>query len=246
MEEPFEQQDHLDSTYDKLIYYWSKQFRDLIDTQDISVRSLAYHPLRVIAGEWSNYIELLGFGLKQDEITRLSAETARDRFDQINATLSYLASCSRRVLSSKAHLRDALDFIHPETDAGPPTEDWEGLLEDYRHLCLKLSDYGKLLETNTALLMSNVQLAESRQAFSEARNMGRLTVLTLLFVPLNFVSSLFSMNDIVSPGARLFWLYFAVAVPFLLVVVFVMGSITRFSWLVRGAFRRAPRNSLPV
>jgi Mg2+ and Co2+ transporter CorA len=231
--------------FDELTYYWVNHSSLVIDTHDTSIRSLSYCPLRMIAAEWSNYIELLGFGLKDGEIRQMGSVTTRNDLEHLDLTLSYLASWSRRVLSTKAKLRDAIDLIHTRPNTKPLTEDWTGLLDDYNHLDLKLSEYGKQLECNTGLLMSSVQLAESRQAFSEARNMSRLATLTLMFVPLNFVSSLFSMNDVVAPGTSLFWLYFAVAMPFLVVILFLMGSLTSFSWLSKRLVRRKPGNSLP-
>lgn len=66
---------------------------------------------------------------------------------------------------------------------------------------------------------SMVQLLESRRSMLEAANVSRLTFIALVFVPLSWVASLFSMADDYSPGHRNFWVYFATALPVLFLVV---------------------------
>ncbi|ENH63855.1 hypothetical protein FOC1_g10007996 [Fusarium oxysporum f. sp. cubense race 1] len=60
---------------------------------------------------------------------------------------------------------------------------------------------------------SLIQLLDSRRSILEAINTKRLTFLALIFVPLAWVSSLFSISDGYNPGHDLFWVYFATALP---------------------------------
>uniref|UniRef100_A0A0D2YGD7 Uncharacterized protein n=1 Tax=Fusarium oxysporum (strain Fo5176) TaxID=660025 RepID=A0A0D2YGD7_FUSOF len=76
-----------------------------------------------------------------------------------------------------------------------------------------------ILRDMVMVATSLVQLLDSRRSILEAINTKRLTFLALVFVPLAWVSSLFSMSDSYSPGHNLFWVYFATALPVLAVVL---------------------------
>jgi hypothetical protein len=64
-----------------------------------------------------------------------------------------------------------------------------------------------------------VQIVDSRRLCSlpETANVTRLTYLAIIFVPLSFTASLFSMNTEIAPGSRGFWIHFCVAIPLTLV-----------------------------
>lgn len=66
---------------------------------------------------------------------------------------------------------------------------------------------------------SMVQLLDSRRSMREAANVSRLTFIALVFVPLSWVASLFSMSDSFSPGHENFWVYFVTALPVLFLVL---------------------------
>ena len=99
------------------------------------------------------------------------------------------------------------------------------IVEDYEHLAGLADTYGRRLETMVPVVTSLVQIADTRRSLKEATNVTRQTNLTLLFVPLSFVTGLFSMNDVVTThGLKR---CFAVAVP-LCVVVFSFVRLLPF------------------
>lgn len=66
----------------------------------------------------------------------------------------------------------------------------------------------------------------SRQAFKEqqlslhaAEKSRGLTFIGLIFIPLAFISSIFSMSEPYGPGGDMFWLYFAISLPVGLIVL---------------------------
>ena len=64
-----------------------------------------------------------------------------------------------------------------------------------------------------------VQLLDARRSIAEAVNVRRLTYIALVFVPLSWVATLFSMAEKYAPGSGDFWVYFATALPLLLLVL---------------------------
>jgi hypothetical protein len=61
-------------------------------------------------------------------------------------------------------------------------------------------------------------IIEAEKSFDEARNVTRLTKLGMLFVPLSLIAGIFSMSSDYLPGARHFWIYFACAIPLILLI----------------------------
>jgi Mg2+ and Co2+ transporter CorA len=94
---------------------------------------------------------------------------------------------------------------------------WVKAIErDYEALGRKFGLLVKKLESMPPVITYKVQISQGRQAFLETTNLSRLTYLALVFVPLTFTCSLFSMGGDVGPGSSHFWVYFAVAIPLLL------------------------------
>lgn len=212
------------SMFDELIRYWCQDIpSDAIDPESHPLAFVSYVPLRIIAAEWVNYMAAMCFAMKQYEYPPSISDISPKDINQITSALISLQSWSRRVLSSKAHIDTAVSMIHHQQDEGLQDVPWNELLEDYECVRSSLIDHAKQLENVASLVGSYLHLAESRRAFSEAKNISRLTVLALFFVPLGYVSSLFSMNEAVAPGGHFFWVYFLIAIPVSLVVFALAG-----------------------
>ena len=74
--------------------------------------------------------------------------------------------------------------------------------------------------------------------------MKALTILGITFIPLAYVASLFSMSDGYRPGGELFWVYFAVALP--LVVLIIIGYYTLELGYARGSLRWSLKTAITV
>lgn len=212
------------SMFDELIRYWCLDIpSDAIDPESHPLAFVSYVPLRIIAAEWVNYMAVMCFAMKQYEYPpSISAISSKD-INQITLALISLKSWSRRVLSSKAHIDTTVSMVRHQQDEGLQEVCWTALLEDYDCVRSSLIDHANQLENVASLVGSYLHLAESRRAFNEAKNISRLTVLALFFVPLGYVSSLFSMNEAVAPGGHFFWVYFLVAIPVSLCVFVLAG-----------------------
>jgi hypothetical protein len=63
-------------------------------------------------------------------------------------------------------------------------------------------------------IVGNQQALREQQLSLEAADRARnITILGLLFVPLAYVATIFSMSDEYAPGGEMFWLYFAISIP---------------------------------
>ena len=95
------------------------------------------------------------------------------------------------------------------------------LLHDFESLLQQTELLSRRCDQGMSIIMNNAALAESRRAISQARLVGRLTLLAYFYIPLSFTSSFFGMNfSELSDGSNLhIWLYFVTSIPILSVSI---------------------------
>lgn len=205
---------------DDLQRYWTRERPASFNPEDPTIQSIAYYTLRIAAAEWVKYVGVMQQCLKQyeynyDQLPALSL----DKFDR---DLRELQSWRRRTLVSQAKIKSALRILSPKhCDLKKPEPDLDYLRDDFEHIYESIDAAGRRLESILPVVMSFVQITDARRSFAETADISRLTVLALIFVPLTFVSSLFSMDAEKLPGSRDFWIYLAVAIPLTGLVVLI-------------------------
>jgi len=80
-------------------------------------------------------------------------------------------------------------------------------------------------------LIGTLSILQGRLSVAEAKLVSTLTWLGLIFIPLSFSTTIFSMSGDFQPGGTRFWVYFAVAFPMLCLVL-------TFTFLISWALRR--------
>jgi hypothetical protein len=210
---------------EQLLYYWTTTRPADFTPEKLTLRALSYYPLRLIAAEWVSYLAVMCFSLQHNDTPPAGSTASPKDLDRINSALISISSWPRRVASSTTSLAKSISFIKDHGQGDTSSDSWKSLQEDYEYLALSLINQGKQLEASVPLLATYLQLVESRRAYLETKNVSRLTTVALVFVPLSFVSGLFSMNEVFAPGGPLFWLFFAVSFPVLILVFFVVRSL---------------------
>ncbi|KAF5590855.1 zinc transport [Fusarium pseudoanthophilum] len=196
----------------------------------LSVLSIGYYPIYITLSEWNIYNYLISRCSKQYQYShQLKAGRMHDE------VLLDLQRWKRRSRSSHRKLSILKDVISSHILPSDDAAVWNGVLNDIDYLRDQLHDYSQSLEQMVMVATSLIQLLDSRRSILEAINTKRLTFLALVFVPLAWVSSLFSMSDSYSPGHGLFWVYFATALPVLAIVLLL-------SALPYGRIARAARS----
>jgi hypothetical protein len=76
-----------------------------------------------------------------------------------------------------------------------PCERRKALKEDYEFIQTEVFEHGERLEAMVPLVTSAASLIESRPSLSETANVTRLTILAIVFIPLSYVASIFSMSE---------------------------------------------------
>jgi hypothetical protein len=201
------------SMLSSLLHYFRNQPPGFAAPQP-SILSLGYYPVRIVLAEWILYTHLMSRYFKYYEYSLQDIQNQLHDSDIVN-----LQRWRRRIVQSQHKLRLLSEFtdywLHQETNKQP----WSIVLKDINYILSQLEYYGHSLEQIIPVATSMVQLFDARRSMLEAANVSWLTYIALVFVPLSWVASLFSMSDDYSPGHEYFWVYFATALPVLLLVL---------------------------
>jgi hypothetical protein len=125
--------------------------------------------------------------------------------------------------------------------------DWLDYEMDFRailHHLLRVKERAGRLETSitslSGIINSAQSLAETKRSLREAKMTRALTLVGLIFIPLAYSASVFSMAEDYNPGGQKFWIYFAVSLPMVLIVFgftyalkFVIDDSGKFRWEFR-------------
>lgn len=117
----------------------------------------------------------------------------------------------------------------PRTGSG---SSWHDSAADFLFLMAQFAQLRDRVRQINAAITGLAGIAGNRQSqreqqvsLRETRRTKALTLIGLMFIPLAYTSALFSMNERFMPGAREFWLYFAVSIPLGLVVLLLYALL---------------------
>ena len=213
---------------DELVHHYELKQSTILEPSKPTLQALSYLPLKIVAAEWINYISVMSFCLKHYETSDMSQDLQAE-LDRLSSNLRTLQTWRRRVLASIEKICYLIRYLKLHEQTTPYSENWTGLREDYEFIYAGIEDRGKRVDSMIPVITSFIQLVESRRALLETANVTRLTVLAVIFVPLSFVATLFSMNEKFGPGGSMFWMYFAIALPISLFVLF-FARVSRSDW----------------
>ncbi|KAF5007510.1 hypothetical protein FDECE_6157 [Fusarium decemcellulare] len=202
------------SMLDSIVHYFCTQPPPGLHSSSPSIMSIGYYPIRIVLAEWNLYIHLTSRFSKYYEYSLRDMSSRLHDNDIVD-----LQRWRRRCKQSRHKLSLLAGFVNHWIQDEDDKEPWTLILNDVNYLRQQLQDYRQSLEQMVTVATSMVQLLDSRRSILEAVNVRRLTYIALVFVPLAWVASLFSMSDGYSPGDEHFWVYFATALPLLSLVL---------------------------
>ena len=106
---------------------------------------------------------------------------------------------------------------------GQDDEDGKELL----NVLTRLQRYNEKIESLTPIVTGVLNVRQADISMRETRLVSKLTFVALVFIPLSFTASIFSMGGDFLPGNSLFWVYFAAALP-------ITSIILGLTWWLRG------------
>lgn len=117
----------------------------------------------------------------------------------------------------------------PQPEPGPLRSNvtaWSDSSADFQFLHLRFRELRHRTEMLNAAVTGLAGITGNRQAYKEqqrsireAKSTKAVTLLGLVFIPLAYTASVFSIEKPFGPGGELFWVYFVTSAPLILVVM---------------------------
>lgn len=89
-------------------------------------------------------------------------------------------------------------------------------MADIKYCKEQIVQHSRFLEALNPIITALVQLIE------QVEDVRRLTYIAMAFIPLTFITGIFSISEPYGPGNVRFWTYWAVALP---TAAFIMGVL---------------------
>ncbi|KAF8535911.1 hypothetical protein BDD12DRAFT_782107 [Trichophaea hybrida] len=208
------------SLMDDMVYFWtSQQLPFHFNISDPDIFSISYFGLRMVASEWWCFLSLTQGAVETFETSLEYERPEENDHRRIENNLANLQKMKRRFNTFRENLDATLGIFKSHLYRDADHEFVSAMEEDFREISARLSISQQRVEGVLPVVTALVQILDGRRSYQETTNLTRLTYLALIFVPLNFCSSLFSMGGKIAPGGSEFWVYFVVALP-LLVLTF--------------------------
>jgi Mg2+ and Co2+ transporter CorA len=208
-----------------------------MSSEDVSAitsnpRAMIFRMTQIICSDWlilSRYI-MARLGQIEWELER---PDFRPDSNKIDASLAKLHTWRRRLPLYKSMVLDTEYKLFSDMKPGDENDCISKMKKDFEIVSHNLQDLYERTERIATVATAVTSIEESRRGMDQNRALGRLTYLAVIFAPLSFVSSFFSMAGDISQLSQTFWIYFTVAIPlsivaFLLVDPTVLLMLERF------------------
>ncbi|KAJ4253405.1 hypothetical protein NW762_010562 [Fusarium torreyae] len=104
------------------------------------------------------------------------------------------------------------------------------LQQDFYAIETMIDELQQRIDKIVAVITAIISIEESRRAITQNQHIGRLTYLAMIFAPLSFISSFFSMATDLTALRDTFWVYFCFALPISLIVFLLVNRELVQSW----------------
>jgi hypothetical protein len=187
-----------------------------------SILSLAHYPLQSAISDWMLYRLLMSRYIKYYEYS-FPTVTSRLKLFETDDLLD-LHRWRRRSQQSLHKMQMTRRFVeHWRVKEQTPVQgrksssdelsSWDLLVMDLRYLEEQIEQRARYLEALGPIMTSLVQLIDSHKSIAQAEDIRRLTYIAIAFIPLTYITGIFSMSEPYGPGRKYFWVYWVAAVP---------------------------------
>lgn len=193
---------------------WSSNLRYL--TNDIN--QISFEALRNLTPEISHINEI------NDRLHDRREDLARLK-SGLQETIFYVPEAIAQYFKQHSYYAHPTYFVRPDT----PIERLSIKLDEAKELDALLNETFKLFMSSIAIQDSKVSIEQAKVSNEQAQRTTRITQLAFIYVPLSFVTSVFSMNvkELNGTGQRL-WAPILLLVVTILITLAVFWALSRF------------------
>ncbi|CAO2656561.1 Nn.00g053640.m01.CDS01 [Neocucurbitaria sp. VM-36] len=195
-----------------LIHYY-QQHSDMLSDDDWNTPNMsAVFLKKIVAAHYLQLVDYIKAMLPSLEL-RLTTAWVEEQ-DQWKS----LQTISRRCGNYRDDIEDTLLSLgYPldgKLDASSKmrSTNWKDCEKDFNYVYFRLKILKERADNLMQAMTGLASIAGNRQNLEEAKRVKRLNLLALLFIPLAYTSSLFSMQDNYAPNRNKFWVYWISAI----------------------------------
>lgn len=175
-----------------------------IDLITIHMRTIATH-WRIFMQHAESRLSIIEWVLQPP-----TPETARSLED----TLEQLHPWRRRIPLYRNILGRTLHICSLQAQKYPESKTWTDLLTDFHDLESQRSLLEARVDRITSTMTAVIAIEENKRAAGNADDVARITYLAFVFVPLSFLTGIFSMDrGFPEGGTTVYWVFVVLAVP---------------------------------
>jgi hypothetical protein len=199
------------------IYPW---FKTPTSTKEIDTRMIVLPALYTICAEWFPVCDYADEHLIRIEMHLASRQQFVARGSQIDQALESVSVWQRRLSGWRKMVEETLEVALPtaarltaDSTSAHSDDTLEDIVIDFRRILRIVEQLQSRVDRLQERGTTEMQIAAARDSLAESHDLARLTWLATIFIPLTFVSGLFSMTDDIGSMRGTFKTYFAAAVP---------------------------------
>lgn len=160
---------------------------------------------------------------------------------RLEDTLKQLNPWRRRMPLYQNLLTRTVRICEHQASRDRSSQVWKDLCTDFRDLDSRRSVLEARVDRITATMTAIIAIDENKKATNNANDVARITYLAFVFVPLSFLTGIFSMDrGFPHGGTMVYWVFAALGVPFAgipLLVALNWESIRRWCLQMRRKVR---------
>jgi len=198
----------------------------------INLMAVVYPATIAVCAEWLKVCHFYSITLDKVESVFVSPSESVPIRNEIDEALGHLSRLSKYLPNWRkmvvATLEDAMPsamrLIQP---ASHPEKKQEDLLldqigPDLKRILRNIEELQTQVTRLTERGVAEMQLQAARESLAESHNLARLSWLATVFVPLTFLSGMFSMSQDISSLQVSFKYYFGIGIPLVIVALIVV------------------------
>ncbi|WXC41208.1 hypothetical protein QX201_001024 [Fusarium graminearum] len=229
------------SLFDDMVHYLTEYHNDI--SAELSGLDFTVFAKKIIASHYLLLIEYheallstMAFPLqRKDNFANIETTSLESSWSNIQQLCSRIDRYIKDVSHIMLQLHIPFDNPCVPSAGTKPYTKWSQSESDYQYIYMKLQSLRERAEFLSSSLTGVTGINGAARSIREAKTIKTFTIVALIFIPLSFSTSLFSMSDRYLPGEKNFGVFFAVALPlvvfiFVAILLFDLGYNENSSW----------------
>lgn len=230
------------SMFDDVVFYWQQADRREIELVFDHCVNATLFVHQIVASHWLEFLDLQLKTLSTIDLTSrrkrgasvrrvLTTEEWKDELEYYNERLSLLGIFQRRLMWYEQEMLLNLERlgVAPGVTGGedPVSTSLRAARRDFQAIFCQLELHKSRADNLVGIVADSINLSSALRNLHEARFGLRLSLVGAIFFPVTLVATLFSMGGDYQPGAKDFWIPWVVAVPLVIILVFMIWQSRR-------------------